>query len=233
VAAAHTLTLLEDVPLPGGYRQLTFRSESALARAAGPGHYLRSRLAPDAQLLHAPLMSMHASDRLQVLARTQTRLMPGTTMENAFIEGAAPLPDPDRPRIALVSADVALACAIFAASRLRKQYDLSVFARFDDVPPFQPVPSQILMPAAPPEAIAAVPLLDSWDIPSRLSSAAEQSGFYHGDIRGMLEHWWQRLNGNERAKLQVLGFGDEPFLRIMEKWCRAHAIPLRTAEIPA
>lgn len=233
MSTAHAFILLDDNPLPGGYRQLTFRSESALATPPGPGHYLRARNAPNGPPLHAPLMSAQAPDRLQALARMQTAPAPGTRLESAGIEGVAPSPDAARPRIALVSADVALACSIFAASRLRKQYALTVFAHFEDAPPFQAVPSQILMPAAPPEAIAAVPLLDSWDIASRLSSAPERHGFYHGDIRGLLEHWWRLLDENERAELQVLGFGDEPFLRNIEEWCQARAIPLRTAEIPA
>lgn len=232
MSTAHAFILLEDNPLPGGYRQLTFRSESALSPPPGPGHYLRARFAPDAPPVHAPLMSLQA-ERFQVLARAQIPIAAGMRPENSAIEGAVPAPDPARPRIALVCAGVALACSIFAASRLRKQYALTVFAHFDDAPPFQAAPSQILMPAAPPEAIAAVPLLDSWDIPSRLSGTPERHGFYHGDIRGLLEHWWQRLDGNEHAELQVLGFGDKPFLRNMEEWCQAHAIPLRIAEIPA
>lgn len=233
MSTALKLSLLEDIPLPGGYRQLTFRSESALSPLPGPGHYLCARLAADAPPLHAPFMSLQAPERFQVLARTQIPLATGMRPENSTIEGEVPAPDPARPRVALVCAGVALACSIFAASRLRKQYALTVFAHFDDAPPFQATPSQILMPAAPPETIAAVPLLDSWDIPSRLSSILERHGFYHGDIRGLLEHWWQRLDGNERAKLQVLGFGDEPFLRNLKEWCQARAISLRTAEIPA
>lgn len=231
MSAALTLILLEDIPLPGGYRQLTFRSENALSPEPAPGHYLHA--APGGLPRHAPVMLMPAPDRLQILACTQIPIAPALRIQNARIEGDAPTPDPARPRIALVCADGAVACSIFAASRLRKRYDLSVFAHFEGAPPFQPAPSQILMPSSPPGAIAAVPLLDSWDIPSRLSSAQERSGFHHGGILGLLEHWWERLDGNERGELQVLGFGDGLFLHGLKEWCQARAIPLRTAKIPS
>jgi hypothetical protein len=48
----------------------------------------------------------------------------------------------------------------------------------------------------------------------------------------MLEHWWQRLDANERAEQQMLAFGESGFLLGLKEWCQTHRIPLRTAEIP-
>lgn len=228
------LTLLESHPLPGGYSELTLCSENPLSPLPGPGHYLGISLAPQGPPMHCPIMQAPAPDRLQVLAQSQLPISRGTVIDNAHIEGEALLPDPARRQIVLVSSDSALACSIFAASGLRKQnqFSITVFAHFDGVLPFKPAPSQILMPACPPGAIAAVPLLDSWNIPSRLSSTREQSGFYPGDISGLLEHWWRWLDEEERMRVQFLGFGDGRFLSGVRKWCEARRMPLQTAEVP-
>lgn len=230
---AGTLTLLESNPLPGGYSELTFGAERALSPPR-PGQYLSIAPAPDIPPVRCIIMQAPAPDRLQVLARFQFQIARGTVFVETRIEGEALDPDPARPDTVLVSAGSALACSIFAASRLRTQsrFNITVFAEFDTAPPFKPAPSQILMPGCPPEAIAAVPLLDAWNIPSRLASRAGQNGFYQGDIRGLLEYWWQGLRDNERAKLQILGFGEDRFLNGLREWCKARRIPLRTALIP-
>ncbi|HEX5057482.1 MAG TPA: hypothetical protein VFX02_13425 [Gammaproteobacteria bacterium] len=225
---AHTLTVVEDNPLPGGYRQLTLRSVAELA--PGPGQYFS--IAFERAVAHWPIMKSRAPDLVQALARVS--LPPGTALHGSRMAGKVLQPDSEHPLIALVSSDNALACSIFAAERLRtdSRYRLAAFAQFDAAVPFRPAPSQILMPAAPPGAIAAVPLLDSWNIPSRLATPAGLNGFYQGDIRGLLECWWEGLDANLWPQVQMLGFGADSFLRNLGNWCESLRIPLRTAEIP-
>jgi dihydroorotate dehydrogenase electron transfer subunit len=231
-APRSAFSIIETNPLPGGYCELTVRSSKELSPLPEPGQYLRAMLAPGTPLSFAPILKAQSADTFQVLA--QTAAARGTGLLNARIEGDAPAPDPARAHIVLVSAESALACSIFAASRLRllPQYALTVFAQFDRPMPFKAVPSQIMMPACPSGVIAAVPLLDSWNIPSRLAGAPEQSGFYHGDVDGLLESWWQRLDKDEHFRVQILGFGAHSFLGKLRDWCEAQRIPLRTAEIP-
>lgn len=182
---------------------------------------------------YSPIIKIQAPDEIQVLSRVQPQMIPGKEIRSAYIDGDAIAPDPAKPRVILVSADIALACSIFAAALLKTQprYTITAFAQFDDAVPFKPVPSQILMPACPPDVIAAVPLLDAWSIPSRLVSAMEKSGFFHGDFSDFLELWWQRLS--RRDEIQILGYGPRDFLKRLEEWCIPRRITLRTAEIPA
>jgi hypothetical protein len=225
---AHTLTVVEDSPLPGDYRQLTLRSSDILAPE--PGQYFSIPF--EQGVMHWPIIKSQSPDHAQVLARAP--LPPGTVLRNARMTGSALQPDSEHTQIALVSADNALACSIFAAERLRadSRYRLAVFAQFEDTVPFRPAPSQILMPAAPPAAIAAIPLLDSWNIPSRMASPAGQNGFYQGDIRGLLGYWWEHMEDQERAGLQMLGFGKDSFLSGLNEWCQSLRIPLQTSTIP-
>jgi hypothetical protein len=231
---APPLTLLEIAVLSDGYCELRLRAARALLPAPAPGQYLNAALAPGTPRTPYPVIGLRTPDCFQVLSRSVPTIEAGAVLHGAMIEGTALEPGPSRPRLALVSDGGALACAIYAASSLRSHgaWRPAVFAHFDDAVPFKPVPSQILMPAAPPGTIAAVPLLDSWNIPSRLASTRWRSGFYHGDIPGLLEHWWQQLNENERGELQVLGFGGGRFLDALKEWCQARGIPLKTAEIP-
>jgi hypothetical protein len=226
----HTFTIVETNPLPGGYRELTLRSKKELSLE--PGQYLLAAFDPETPLPPSPILKEQSADTFQVLSRSPATR--GVELFQARIEGETPTPDPARTHVVLVSAESSLACSIFAASRLRlqPQYTLTVFAQFDYPTPFQAVPSQILMPACPSGVIAAVPLLDSWNIPSRLAGSAEQGGFYHGDATGLLDSWWLNLNAEERPQLQVLGFGDKSFLQRLANWCDGKQIPLQTAEIP-
>jgi hypothetical protein len=229
----HSFTTLNITPLGGGYSELLVQSASVLSPPPGPGQYLNVVFEPGIPPAYAPIMQMQASDRLQVLVRTPTPVARHARIE-ARIEGDALVPDAARAHIVLVSAESALACAVFAASRLRLQAHsaLTVFAQFKHPTPFKALPSQILMPACPSGVIAAVPLLDSWNIPSRLAGSPEQSGFYHGDATGLLAAWWQHLDKGEHTQVQILGFGDESFLRDLGNWCNSQRIPLRTAIIP-
>jgi hypothetical protein len=226
------LTIIEANPLPGGYCELTLQSRKELSPLPEPGQYLRAAFALDTALSSSPILKVQNTDTFQVLSLTSATR--GTELLHARIEGQAPAPDPARAHIVLVSAEGALACSVFAASRLRLQphYALTVFAQFDQPTPFKPVPSQILMPACPSGVIAAVPLLDSWNIPSRLAGSPEQSGFYHGAVDGLLAAWWQRLDKEEQLRVQMFGFGVKPFLRHLGSWCETRWIPLQTAEIP-
>jgi hypothetical protein len=226
---ARVFTILEINPLASGYCELTLQPAAEFLPL--PGHYVSAVLGPDAPLSHSPVIKAQTADKFQVLSWTQTQIARGTRISDARIEGETPIPDPAYPQLVLVSDNIALACSIFAASRLRTQYEITVFAHFDSSAPFKPAPSQIFMPSCPPEVIAAVPLLDSWNIPSRLTSLREQNGFYHGDICQLLELWWQRLA--ERAGMQILGYGSHGFLGRLEDWCRLRQIPLGTAAIPA
>jgi hypothetical protein len=228
----HKLRIIEANPLPGGYCELTLQSVEKLSLLPEPGQYLRAALAPETALLSAPILKVQSADTFQVLSpASATR---GAELLHASIEGEALSPLPARRHVILVSVESALACSVFAASRLRLQphYALTVFAQFDHPTPFKAVPSQILMPACPSGVIAAVPLLDSWNIPSRLAGSPEQSGFYHGDVDGLLASWWQRLDKEEHLRVQMLGFGVKPFLRRLGSWCETRQIPLQTAEIP-
>jgi dihydroorotate dehydrogenase electron transfer subunit len=225
-------TILNVTPLPGGYRELTLQSTKEISPLPEPGQYLRAVLEPGTPLSPLPILKVQSADTFQVLSPASATC--GTELLHARIEGKALSPYPAQTHVVLVSAESALACSIFAASRLRlqPQYALTVFAQFDHPAPFKAVPSQILMPACPSGVIAAVPLLDSWNIPSRLAGSKEQSGFYHGNAVGLLELWWQRLDAEKHLQLQVLGFGEQGFLRSLAECCQALNIPLQTAEIP-
>ncbi len=227
----HALTVVDATTLADGYSELLLQSTTELSPPPGPGQYLNIEITPGAPPVHAPIMQMQAPDRLQVLSRTPTPLARGTRIQGR-IEGEIIRPDPAYPGLVLVSADDALACSILAATHLRTQYTLTVFAHFTAMVPFQPTPSQILMPGSPSGVIAAVPLFDSWDIPSRLASSREEHGFYHGDISGLLEYWWQQLDDSAQSQMQIMGFGDNLFLGNLRDWCEARNIPVRTAVIP-
>ncbi|HEY3487361.1 MAG TPA: hypothetical protein VGL10_04795 [Gammaproteobacteria bacterium] len=224
------LTILETVFLSDGYCELILQLEDEFKPPPGPGHYICTTFAVDAPRIFLPIIGLERENRLRVLFHGKP--LTGKTLQHARIEGLSVNPDPTWKHLVLITENAAIACAIFAASLWRKQYTLTVFSEFNTEPPFRPAPSKILMPACPADVIAAVPLLDDWNIPSRLASPVVRSGFFHGKVYGLLEAWWQRLTAAERQDMQLLGYGSRDFIRRLEDWCRNHAVPAQTTETP-
>lgn len=78
----------------------------------------------------------------------------------------------ERPRTLLLGGGVGIPPMIFLAEELKANADWRPLVLMgSETPfPFRPRPSQIVLGGMPPAAIAAMPLLEDWGIPSRLAS---------------------------------------------------------------
>jgi dihydroorotate dehydrogenase electron transfer subunit len=135
----------------------------------------------------------------------------------------------DRPRVLALGGGVGIPPMVFLAERLRADAHggwKPLVLMGSEIPfPFAARPSRILVPAAPPEAIACMPLLDEWGIPSRLASNAGYPGCYAGHVTGLADRWLGELSPEERAEVAIYGCGPEPMLRATALLARTHGLP--------
>ncbi|MHC8440708.1 MAG: dihydroorotate dehydrogenase electron transfer subunit [Candidatus Eutrophobiaceae bacterium] len=135
----------------------------------------------------------------------------------------------DRPRSLLIGGGVGIPPMIFMAQQLHEQRDcqrkpVALFG--SEIPfPFTPQPSRILWPAAPKEAIASLPLLDDWGIPSRLASWQAMAGCYHGFVTDLARHVLEGWGSDLRDETEIFACGPEPMLRATAALAREFALP--------
>ena len=65
------------------------------------------------------------------------------------------------------------------------------------------------MPAG---VIGAMPLLDDWGVPSRLTSQNDYAGCYQGYVTDLARIWIEALEPAQRAQLEIFACGPHPML---------------------
>ncbi|MEO5702451.1 MAG: dihydroorotate dehydrogenase electron transfer subunit, partial [Gammaproteobacteria bacterium] len=94
------------------------------------------------------------------------------------------VPHPDKPRTLLIGGGVGIPPMVFIADVLRKLVGYRPFVIMgSEVPfPFTARPSRFVVPGMPEGVIAAMPLLEEWNIPSRLASLQAYPGCFEGYV---------------------------------------------------
>jgi dihydroorotate dehydrogenase electron transfer subunit len=91
--------------------------------------------------------------------------------------------------------------------------------------PFRARPSRIMVPAAPTEAIACMPLLDEWGVPSRLASNSGYAGCYSGHVTELASRWLAELSAAELAEVAIYACGPTPMLAATARLAHSLAVP--------
>ena len=86
--------------------------------------------------------------------------------------------------------------------------------------PFRARPSRIMVPAAPAEAIACMPMLDEWGVPSRLASNAGYAGCYSGHVTELAARWLAALAPAELAEVAIYACGPTAMLAATARLAR-------------
>jgi len=140
---------------------------------------------------------------------------------------------PERPRVLAIGGGVGIPPMIFLAEGLRSDERSAwkpLVLMGSEIPfPFQARPSRILVPAAPAAAIACMPLLDEWGIPSRLASNAGFAGCFDGHVTELASEWLAALTAEERAEVALYACGPPPMLAAAARLARAHVLPCQVA----
>jgi dihydroorotate dehydrogenase electron transfer subunit len=141
--------------------------------------------------------------------------------------------DRARPRTLLMGGGVGIPPMVFLADRLRTDRHWQPFVLMgSEVPfPFHARPSRFMVPGMPAQVIAAMPLLEDWGVPSRLSSR-QGGGFpgcFEGYITDLARHWLNALDDAGRNEISIFACGPHPMLAATARMAKEYDLPCQVS----
>ena len=138
----------------------------------------------------------------------------------------------NRPRTLLIGGGVGIPPMVFLANRLKA--DNEIYKPFvimgSEVPfPFTLTPSRILVTGMPEGVIASMPLMEDWDIPSRLASLQDYPGCFQGYVTDLARAWLQTLNQNQRDEIEIFACGPHPMLQAVANLAKEFKLPCQVS----
>ncbi len=120
----------------------------------------------------------------------------------------------EKPRPLLIGGGVGIPPMVFVADESRTKPGVSPLVLMgSEIPfPFETGPSQIMVDGMPPQAIACMPLLESWGIASRLASFSDFPGCFSGYVTELARAWLSHLSTEALGDVEILACGPGPML---------------------
>jgi dihydroorotate dehydrogenase electron transfer subunit len=142
-------------------------------------------------------------------------------------------PSPERPRALLVGGGVGIPPMVFLAESLKDRADADwqpLVLMGSEIPfPFQARPSTIIVPGIPEGVIACMPLLDSWDVPSRLATLAGFPGCFDGYVTDLAAAWLSSLDKHALSQVEMFACGPTPMLQATARVARRFGVPCQVS----
>lgn len=230
--------ILSQQACPGDQYVLRVHAPRCAARARA-GSFAHIACA-DALPMRRPISIMRADpqagwvDFLYKIFGVGTRLLAqrkvGETLSMMGPIGVPFEPRPERPRALLIGGGVGIPPMIFLAEAMRKTNHRPFVLMGSEIPfPFTARPSRILILGVPAEAIAAMPLLEDWGIPSRLASLQDYPGCFNGYVTELARVWLDKLSDTQRAEVEIFACGPHAMLRATARLAREYDLPCQVS----
>lgn len=233
--------LLSRQEFPG--RQFVMRLRAPkCAAAATPGSF--AHLTCDPLLpMRRPLSIMRADAAagwVEILYKVvgpgleaMSQQPPGATVSVMGPIGHGFTPTPTRPKTLLVGGGVGIPPMVFLAETLQSRRDTDwqpLVLMGSEIPfPFRARPSTIMVQGVPAEAIACMPLLDDWGVPSRLATLAGFPGCFDGYVTDLAAAWLGSLDTASLAQVEMFACGPTPMLQSAAKVARRFGVPCQVS----
>jgi dihydroorotate dehydrogenase electron transfer subunit len=233
--------LLSQQSFPGQQFVIRLRAPKCAA-AATPGSF--AHLSCDALIpMRRPLSIMRvdpAAGWIEILYKivgpgleALSKQPVGTVLSVMGPIGQGFRPSPSRPRTLLVGGGVGIPPMVFLAESLKARRDAPwqpLVLMGSEIPfPFRARPSTILVPGIPDGAIACMPLLDDWGVPSRLATLAGFPGCFDGYVTDLAAAWLSSLDEHALAEVEVFACGPTPMLMAAAKVARRSGVPCQVS----
>ena len=224
---------------PGDQYVLRIQAPECAARAL-PGSFVHLQCDP-ALPMRRPLSIMRTdagAGWVELLYKTVgtgthalSRRTPGESISILGPIGKPFNADRTRPRTLLLGGGVGIPPMVFLADSLRsdKHWQPVVFMGSEVPFPFTARPSRFLLPGMPDAVIAAMPLLEDWAIPSRLTSLQRYPGCHEGYITDLARLWLDALDESQRAEVSVFACGPHPMLTAVAALARDYDLPCQVS----
>lgn len=136
---------------------------------------------------------------------------------------------PERPRPLLIGGGVGIPPMVFVSDALRHDKRAAwqpLVLMGSEVPfPFTARPSNILVPEMPDGVIACMPLMEDWDIPSRLASLQGYPGCFEGYVTDLARRWLATLIPGVLSEVEIFACGPTPMLRAAAQLAQEFKLP--------
>lgn len=86
-----------------------------------------------------------------------------------------------------------------------------------------------MVPGIPDGIIASMPLLDEWNIASRLASLQGYAGTYEGYVTDLARHWLKALTDEQRNEVEIYSCGPHPMLEAVAKLAKEFDLPCQVS----
>jgi dihydroorotate dehydrogenase electron transfer subunit len=95
--------------------------------------------------------------------------------------------------------------------------------------PFELATSRLAVAGMPDGVSAAMPLLESLGVPSRLASLSGFPGCHRGFVTELADLWLSSLTARERAEAEIFTCGPHGMLVAVAALARAHGVPCQVS----
>ncbi len=138
---------------------------------------------------------------------------------------------PDRPNILLIGGGVGIPPMVFLADTLRKNPAWDIFAILgSEIPfPFELQRSSIPVTGIDAGILSAMPLLEDWGIPSRLTSLQDYEGCFDGYVTELAKQWLASLDQLERGKIAIYACGPTAMLKAVADLAARYELPCQVS----
>ncbi len=166
-------------------------------------------------------------DGLRLLAQKE----PGDVVSVLGPIGMPFTPDPARPHALLIGGGVGIPPMVFLADVLRQDPSWQPFAILgSEIPfPFICQDSAIDVSGIDASASSAMPLLENWGIPSRLTSLQGYDGCFNGYVTDLADQWLGTLNADECSRVSVFSCGPTAMLRAVAELAARYDLPCQVS----
>jgi len=207
------------------------------AAAAQPGSFVHINC--DATLpMRRPLSIMRAvDDAIDVLYKIVGEGLhllagkrPGDRISVLGPIGEPFRPSRERPNALLIGGGVGIPPIVFLAETLREGPWKPLAILGSEIPfPFEFADSDIPTPWLEPDIRSAMPLLEDWGIPSRLTSLAEFNGCFRGYVTDLAGKWLESITPEERSKTGIFACGPTPMLQAVAQLAAKYDLPCQVS----
>jgi dihydroorotate dehydrogenase electron transfer subunit len=139
----------------------------------------------------------------------------------------------ERPRPLLLGGGVGIPPMVFLAERLHQDRTVPwkpLALMGSEVPfPFRTRPSTLIVPGVPAGTIACMPLLEEWNVPSRLASRSDFPGCFPGLVTELADAWLGSLGSAELAQVEIFCCGPTPMLAAGTGLARRYGLPCQVS----
>ena len=95
--------------------------------------------------------------------------------------------------------------------------------------PFELQKSALQVAGIDDNTASTMPLLESWDIPARLTSLREYEGCHNGYVTDLAEQWLQSLDATELSRVEIFACGPTPMLKAVAELATRHDLPCQVS----